>query len=113
MQAEKIPIQCLECTFRRNGSNVLKYILTLIVAFCNDPTAVMIKQDPHSSSGILVNIIVAACFNDGMSLSPGRRRRQCAVTAPDGGTIRVGSAILIKILNTITTDYLPTLSSKK
>ena len=58
----------------------------------------MIKQDPHSSLGILDSIIDAACFNDDISLSPGRRRRQCAVTAPDGGTIRVGSAILVKIV---------------
>ena len=80
-------------SLERKVIQALKYILTLMVAFCNDPTAEMIKQDPHSSSGILDSIIDAACFNDGMSLSPGRRRRQCAVIAPDGGTIRVGSAI--------------------
>ena len=35
----------------------------------------------------------AACLSDGMSLSPGRRRMQWAVMAPEGGTMSVGSAM--------------------
>ena len=47
----------------------------------------MINTDPHSSSGIRASMMDAVCLSDGISFSPGRRRMQCAVTAPEGGTI--------------------------
>ena len=47
----------------------------------------MIKADPHFSSGIRASMMDAVCLSDGISFSPGRRRMQCAVTTPEGGTI--------------------------
>ena len=47
----------------------------------------MIKADPLFSSGIRASMMDDICLSDGISFSPGRRRMQCAVTTPKGGTI--------------------------
>jgi hypothetical protein len=41
------------------------------------------------------NITAAACFSDGINFSPGYRRKQWAVIAPHGGTISLGSGIVV------------------